>query len=175
MMRKRCSKGKEDSTNDYLSDLSLSESDDKTDLRMYLKSTKNSRSSSSLSKNKSRKIESKQKSRESTGHSSSKLHRQQIRTQDHSDISDSDLQNYVKSEEIDSMKKSLDSDLDAYMIARRGKAKSVREEKVNKQLTYSKSKNKVEKFCEEKNFSLQKSVHKLQNRIKELEGDVSHR
>ena len=173
-MRKRCSKGKEDSTkNDNLSDLSLSDPDDKSDLRMYLKSTKNSRSY------KSRKLESKPNSRDSSSHSTFKQHndfdRNRIRMQDHSDVSDSALQNYVKSEEIDSMKKSLDSDLDAYMIARRGKEKSVGQEKVSKQLTYTKSKHKVEKISEEKNFKLQKSVHTLQNRIQELEGDASHR
>ena len=84
MIRKRCSKNKEDCTNDDLSDLSFSDPDDKEDLRMYLKSSKNSRSSSSRSK--SRKVESKQNSRDSTGHTSSKQHsrdydRNQIRIQ----------------------------------------------------------------------------------------------
>ena len=108
MMRKRCSTFKEASTNDDLSDLSLSDPDDKTDLRFYLKSTKNSRSRSY----KYRKVESKPKSRDSTARTSSNL----PRIQDESDVSDTDLQTYVKLEEMDSMKKSLDSDLDAYMM-----------------------------------------------------------
>ena len=174
MMRKRCSTFKEASTNDDLSDLSLSDPDDKSDLRFYLKSTKNSRSRSY----KSRKVESKPKSRDSTARTSSNL----PRIQDESDVSDTDLQTYVKFEEMDSMKKSLDSDLDAYMmIARQSKAKSHRQEEVNKQLTYTKIQDNVEKHSEEKNFHLQKSVHShtpqnrkqeksaLLKRIKDLE------
>ena len=165
MMRKRCSTFKEASTNDDLSDVSLSDPDDKTDLRFYLKSTKNSRSRPY----KSRKVESKPESRDLT-------------VQDESDVSDTDLQTYVKFEEMDSMKKSLDSDLDAYMmIARQSKAKSHRQEEVNKQLTYTKIQHNVEKHSEEKNFHLQKSVHShipqnrkqeksaLLKRIKDLE------
>ena len=174
MMRKRCSTFKEASTNDDLSDLSLSDPDDKSDLRFYLKSTKNSRSRSY----KSRKVESKPKSRDSTARTSSNL----PRIQDESDVSDTDLQTYVKLEEMDSMKKSLDSDLDAYMmIARQSKAKSHRQEEVNKQLTYTKIQDNVEKHSEEKKFHLQKSVHShtpqnrkqeksaLLKRIKDLE------
>ena len=174
MMRKRCSTFKEASTNDDLSDLSLSDPDDKSDLRFYLKSTKNSRSRSY----KSRKVESKPKSRDSTARTSSNL----PRIQDESDVSDTDLQTYVKFEEMDSMKKSLDSDLDAYMmIARQSKAKSHRQEVVNKQLTYTKIQDNVEKHSEEKNLHLQKSVHShtpqnrkqeksaLLKRIKDLE------
>ena len=83
---------------------------------------------------------------------------------------------------MDSMKKSLDSDLDAYMmIARQSKAKSHRQEEVNKQLTCTKIQPNVEKHSEEKNFHLQKSVHShtpqnrkqeksaLLKRIKDLE------
>ena len=153
MMRKRCSTFKEASTNDDLSDVSLSDPDDKTDLRFYLKSTKNSR----RRYYKSRKVESKPESRDLT-------------VQDESDVSDTDLQTYVKLEEMDSMKKSLDSDLDAYMmIARQSKAKSHRQEEVNKQLTCTKIQPNVEKHSEEKKFHLQKSVHShtLQNRKQE--------